>query len=562
MKKIAQILYVSIMILITFSCETTELSLVEDPNTIRPDQANPQFLLNAMQLDYLRFIQYNSDINARLTRVNAMFMFNDQDGSYKDFFTYERGSTQIEDNDLVNAWNVFYLNIIPNFNLLQKNARANGLDIYNFNIAIANIIKAHTATILVDQYGNIPFSQAGQLLEFPNPELENGASVYEKCITLLNEAIALLEGDPINSTLNDIFYAGDAEKWLRFANSLKLSMYKNTGNTTAFNAIIASGNYINSTDNDMEFQYIDGVDSPELIGDYPSTQGNLPIPKSNWLMGTMYDLGDPRLQYYFYRQTNETPGIDTPANPVLLPCSDDAIPSHYTGHYYCSAPSGYIGRSHGANYDISGNDRPDRSLATLYGVYPFGGLFDDGRFTVASTTNFPSITNTTGRGKLLILTAFDIDFWRAQMATTTSEKATFLRAAMQKHIAKVQSFASLDSTADLSKAPDASTFQDYIDDIVNSYTTGSTIEQENILAEQVLISQFGHGIDSYNYYRKTGYPTTLSPSWNPDPGAFPRTIPYPDKELYNSNIPLENRNTADQVFWDNNPASPTFPIAN
>lgn len=562
MKNFAHALYITVFALIAISCETTELNLVEDPNTIRPEEANPQFLLNTMQLDYKRFIEDSQDVNARLSRINAMFMYNDQDGSYEDFFIFERNSTELEDNDLSAAWINFYLNIIPNFNLLQTNARATNSNIYNFNIAVANIIKAHCASILVDQYADIPFSQAGQLLEFPNPELEKGAMVYEKCIALLDEAIDLLKEEPLNSTIDDIFYDGDSQSWLRLANSLKLRMYKNTGNTNAFNAIIASGDYISSTEHDMEFQYISGVRSPEITGDYPSTGGNLPIPKSNWLMGTMYDLNDPRLPYYFYRQTNETPGIDINANPVLLPCSDDPIPSHYAGHYYCAAPAGYIGRSHGSNYDISGNDRPDRSIAALYGVYPHGGMFDDGRFMTASIANFPDVQGAVGFGKLLILTAFEVDFWRGQMANSVGEKAVFLRSAMEKQIAKVRTFGELDSTADLSTAPSASDFQDYVDNVITSYTNATSPEQENIFAEQYLIAHFGHGLESYNFYKKTGYPTSLSPSWNPNPGPFPRSFPYPDQELYNSSTPLENKALTDQVFWDTNPAFPTFPIAN
>jgi hypothetical protein len=49
---------------------------------------------------------------------------------------------------------------------------------------------------------------------------------------------------------------------------------------------------------------------------------------------------------------------------------------------------------------------------------------------------------------------------------------------------------------------------------------------------------------------------------DPNPGAFVRSYFYPSNEAnVNSNI-VQKPGVDSQVFWDTNPASPGFPVAN
>jgi hypothetical protein len=67
---------------------------------------------------------------------------------------------------------------------------------------------------------------------------------------------------------------------------------------------------------------------------------------------------------------------------------------------------------------------------------------------------------------------------------------------------------------------------------------------------------------AYNFYRRTGYPSTLQPSLEPNPGNFVRSFLYPANEAnLNINVP-QKPNVDQQVFWDNNPPSPGFPYSN
>jgi len=278
-------------------------------------------------------------------------------------------------------------------------------------------------------------------------------------------------------------------------------------------------------------------------------------------METMLEKNDPRIRYYFYRQSEGTPGaLDINGDPVdpneeTLACSLVVPPQHYIdgGYTYCSVDNGYWGRSHGNDEGTP----PDGFTRTAFGVYPAGGRFDDNSFGGVGLG-----LGGGGAGVEPMLLASWVDFWRGEMAASDAERGTFLEAAMTKSIAKVQSFGSLDSGADTSFAPTSTDVTNYIDGIVADYNAATGDDKENVFAEQYWIALYGGAGEAYNYYRKTGYPTTLLPNWEPNPGAFPRTFLLPQNEVITNANLTQRTSLTTQVFWDTNPASPAFPPAN
>ncbi len=342
-------------------------------------------------------------------------------------------------------------------------------------------------------------------------------------------------------------------------NTLRLKAYQTTNNVSAFNAVIAGGNFISSNDDDFEFQY--GVSElqpdtrhPDFAADYTPSGAN--IYQSNWIMNEMLVKGDPRIRYYFYRQVDETPGADGEPDEETLACSLEVPPQHFLDggfDIYCSVPNGYWGRTHGNDQGTP----PDNFTRTAVGTYPAGGRFDDDSFDVVGLG-----LGGAGAGIEPIILAAYVDFWRGDMAASDAEKANFLRAGLEKHIAKVQEFGALDGNADLSFEPSAADVANYIDGVINDFNAASGDDKENIFAEQYWITMYGGGAEAYNYYRKTGYPTTLVPNWELDPGPFPRTFLLPQNEVITNPNLTQRTDLTTQVFWDTNPASPTFPPAN
>lgn len=148
------------------------------------------------------------------------------------------------------------------------------------------------------------------------------------------------------------------------------------------------------------------------------------------------------------------------------------------------------------------------------------------------------------------------------MAASDADKATFMRAGMEKSITKVQTFGALDGNADKSFEPTAGDVTAYVDGIVADFNAATGDDKENIFAEQYWIASFGGGSETFNYYRKTGYPTTVLPNWEPNPGPFPRSFLIPQNEVVTNPNLTQKTTLTEQVFWDTNPASPAFPPAN
>lgn len=525
------------------SCETTELELLENPNVLSTTQADPNLLLNQIQLSFNGNMTGFNGLGGQLTRINYMFGRN--------YFNNFSGAT------FNGIWSNTYSGIFKDVEALQGIDAESDTD-YSFHIGVGQTLKAYSLFLLIDYLGEAAFSQALNPAEFPNPGLDSGPDVYAAAFALLTEAEGLLSGSPATQGAQDLYYNGDASKWVKLINTIRLRSYFNTGDTGAFNAIIAGGNYISSSADDFQFQYGTQVLNPDVrhpdyAADYTASGAN--IYQSNWLMENMLNKDDPRIRYYFYRQVNATPGADAPANEETLSCSLVVPPPHFTagGFTYCSVPNGYWGRTHGNDEGTP----PDNFTRVAVGVYPAAGRFDDSAFTGVGLG-----LGGAGAGIEPILMSSYVDFWQGELATAPADKAAFMQAGMEKSIAKVQGFGALDGSADMSMAPDAAANTAYVDGIVADYLAAAGDDQANIFAEQYWIALYGGAAEAYNYYRKTGFPSTLTPNWELDPGPFPRTFLLPDNEIINNDNLTQRTDMNLQVFWDTNPAGPAFPPSN
>lgn len=553
------------------SCETTDLDLTVSPNQLSPTQSDPNLLLNSMQLAYASNQHFLSEDVAELTRIeylNGRNYFNTVPGNTLNGVwarTYSSGGNT--PGTLVNV------GIQTNLQALEQINAESNTD-YSFHIALGKIMYAHSLFQLVDVIGEAAFSQAGNPAEFPAPTLDSGQDVYVAAFGLLAEAEALLASGPSTQGATDFFYGGNTAAWIKVINTIRLRSYKNTGNKAAFDAIIAGGNYIVSAADDFQLGYgtsqLQPSDRHPIYESSYTPTGVGPY-RSNWLMDLMLQNDDPRIRYYFYRQADGTPGANdvagnpVPANEETISCSLFTVPPHYAGFVYCSVDNGYWGRSHG-------NDEggpPDGFLKAAPGVYPTAGRFDDSQFNAVDAITGVNIAPGVGLGQggggagitPIFLSSY-VDFWIGEMASSDAEKSTALRSGLEKSIAKVQSFGALDGSADLSFEPSATDVSAYIDDIVSAFDNATGDDKENIFAEQYFTTLYGGGFESYNYYRKTGFPTTVFPNWEPDPGPFPRTYLLPQNEVLNNPNLTQRSDLTTQVFWDTNPASPAFPPAN
>jgi len=538
--------------LLSIGCDQTDLDLQVSPNDLAADASDPNLLLNAVQIAYSRNQRTLSDLSAQMTRIDYFFgrdYFNNLPGSTLDAVwrrTYSSSSTPTFQG----------VGILTNLQTLEQLNEGGSTD---FHVGVAKTLYAHSLFQLVDFVGEAAYSEAGQSADFPAPKLDGGQAVYDAAFSLLDEAEVLLGGTPSTVGVQDIFYGGDAGKWIKLINSIRLRSYVMTKNTAAFDAIIAGGNYIKSSADDFQVQY--GTSElqpdnrhPDYANDYKPDGAD--IYQSNWLMELMYQNDDPRRRYYFYRQVSATPGgldangVAVEANEEELSCSFVTPPAFYDGFIYCSASAGYWGRSHGNDEGTP----PDGFRRTAVGVYPAAGRYDDNSFGVVGLG-----AGGGGAGIEPIILSSYVDFWQGIMA---ADKAPFLKSGLEKSFAKVRSFGALDADVDQDFVPVDSMVTQYIENMVASYSGASGDDAENIFAEQYFTTLFGGATEAYNYYRLTGFPTTVNPNWEPDPGPFPRTLLIPQAEVINNPSIEQRSDLTTQVFWDTNPASPAFPPAN
>jgi hypothetical protein len=535
------------------SCETTDLDLLDDPNDVTLDKAVLDRYMTAIQLDFNNFIRIMGGNGARLTRIEYMF-----------------GRTYVANFDPATTdvpWRIAYQGMFSDIFGARLLANEQGA---NNHLAVMNIMQAYTLMTLVDFYGDVPYSETSNPAEFPFPNADDAATVYAEAIALLDEATALFaEG---GSTLtNDLFYDNDYTKWQKASNTMKMSAYLNTRLVDSdalnkFNAIVNSGNYISTSADDFEFTYgtsitLPDTRHPQYSGDY--TDSGAGGYRSNWLMELMLKKEDPRRLYYFYRQNVCTPGTTgadgntCPPNGPRLQCSQQPKPAHYPlDMTYCNVDGGYWGRDHGNDEGIP----PDSFDRTASGLYPFGGAFDNG--------TFDSVTlglGAQGAGVMPILLASWVDLMRAEAAMAsgnTSSAGTLLESGLTKAIAKVQSFGSKDPGAIPDNFPDAADVNAYKNAISAEFNAGDNNTKWNVLAEQTFIAHYGNGVNPYNFYRRTGYPTTLQFNIEVSSGNFVRSFLYPQNEATTNPNIIQKDNLDVQVFWDNNPTSPSFPFAN
>jgi hypothetical protein len=97
--------------------------------------------------------------------------------------------------------------------------------------AVANIMKAYSYQLLVDAYGDAPYSEGlsgdkGVL----QPKYDKDSDIYQSLVGKLDEAIAALKASASATGLqafgsnNDPLFKGDITKWIKFANNLKLRL--------------------------------------------------------------------------------------------------------------------------------------------------------------------------------------------------------------------------------------------------------------------------------------------------------------------------------------------------
>lgn len=541
-------LYILLIIVITIgtvinSCDFFDLDLTNDPNYLKPEDASMDGYLNSMQINMVYFLndpqpaQWDgmNNFGMELCRMTNLF------GA-----TYSNASTPTSwDGVWIRAYD-----ILTDANLLIPEAESQQMYVH---AAMAKIISAYVLATMVDFFGDVPFSESFDPDNL-NPHTDDDESLYETAFAFLDTAIADLDKASEGLPTTDLFYNGDTDKWVALAKSIKFKMLLNmrlinaADSKAKINALIADNDLIDEESEDFIFRYsTNRVDPdcrhPYFTYNYLSGANDY---MSNYFIWTLYTekgIIDPRIRYYFYRQS-----LEIPEDINELPCISSPRPSHYPSDMpFCALDEGYWGRDH---LDPDGLP-PDTRIRTVFGLYPAGGKFDDN-----SGAPVDANSGAMGAGIEVILLSSYMDFMRAEAALilgTTDNARDRLLSGVQKSLAKVRNFKTMQ--VDENYISDDS-FTAYVDTVASIYDAATNDDERmEIIAKEYYIALFGNGVETYNLVRRTLKPANLQPALDAEPGDFFRTLRYPAVHV-NLNANAEQKLTNGiQVFWDTNPAN-------
>lgn len=413
-------------------------------------------------------------------------------------------------------------------------------------VAIAKLQKAFLFGTMTDVWGDLPYSEAGRSL---NPKFDDGQLFYNDILKLIDEALDDMKKGFSVVASSDLFYQGNRGRWEKFANSLKFKLYMQTRkvdpakSAQQITQLLQAGNLIGVNAEDFTFRF---GSNPAPEARHPWFTSGYAFGRDGYVSMVIVDRliaqDDPRLRYYIFRM-NERAGL---ANSQ-------------TGE-------GFYGR-----YPGDGAASPaDQNTRAIVGIYPAGGVYDNGR--IPSLANKPNVflnntgattgtTNNsfkivlfangdgTGAGIQPFLTHSMMKFYRAEAALTLNTGENAGQLMVEAVRANMQVINNLSPAFQMS----AATINGFTDRLLAQFNAASPEGKLELLMMQKWIAMYGNGVESYNDYRRTGLPVLedlIAPL-----DVFPERFFFSETELTSNEtvIPIREQLQRNQqivpVFW-------------
>lgn len=541
MKFFYRILTVVCIGLLTVQCDLVDEDLLNSPNSPSPANVDPDFLLNNIQIEARDVYAGASGDAAEMTRMR--YMFGD---TYANAYTAQSFNTVYQ-----NTYADLFIDVENLLPIAQER------NLY-FHAGVAKTLKAYAMLTMVDLFGDVPYSQALDPSNF-NPGLDSGSAIYDSALVLLDEAIADLQNeDRLAFPDTDLYYEGLDEDdrpdaWVRAANTMKLKAYLNTGNATAFNALVADDNLILDPADDFTYQFGTNTTNPDAR--HPLFSNNYVDQANNYMTVNYMNMllndkpeEDPRMRYYFYRQTTSDPAIE---DVNLNTCLAATKPTHFTTNDpFCypegnGTDEGWWGRDHLIDDGIP----PDGDLRTTFGVYPVGGRFDANQGVPTEPDQ-----GLQGAGFEPILMSFYTHFMIAEAELTLNGNPGLAKDALDDALAL-----SFETVADFGASQangtglemSAADIADHQAEVDNRWNDAG-YDNLRVISKEYYLALWPNGLEAYNMMRRTGYPNrldNLQPTRTPSPGDWYRTFMYP-ANLVEQNSNVSQHPNLTRTFWD------------
>lgn len=471
---------------------------------------------------------------------------------------------------MTNEWDNLYLTLTDLESLIVTSTEKGNL----MYAGIGQMLKAYLMAGAVDTWGSVPYSEATKLEQsVVSPHFDEQEAIYQSVLKLIDSAkVNMASDEGIAPGQEDLFYEGNMEQWVRFANSYKLKLYNQIQTTSLYDqsdvdALISEDNFMQSIDDDFEFVFTTNQAPTDernrlYLDSYGSTQFTTYISPwmyeilKGWNPSIFTGIEDPRIPYYWVNQLADGE----------FPPDQGNVETGDPNADYWDASTGFFSIRFGS----IGPDR-DHSVensVTYPGIFPAGGVYDE------NTGYTMDINSGTGVAPHRMFTYDEFLYVQAEMMLNgliPGSAKDKLEEAMTASFLQVDDVVAKNGTSqEVPELSGSEEVENYISRVLGQYEGASDEKRLEIIMTEKWVSTFGDTMDQYTDYRRTGYPVLADPrgdskEYQLDMGAFPLdpsltvlnnefqiSIFWPQSELNsNANAPAQKNPATYAIFWDN-----------
>lgn len=207
-----------------------------------------------------------------------------------------------------NHWNVLYRDVLKDLNESAKVIKATtylaseSSSVKKNKLAIVDILSAYAYSILVETFGDVPYSEALNL-DKPLPKYDDSYTIIKDLITRLDTSAKSLDLNESSFSTADNMYQGDPSLWRKFAYSieLKLGMLLSDYDKTTSKTVVerSAPNVISSNSENAKLVYAGAAPNTNPLYSDLVASGRHDFIPANTFVDTLNSLSDPRRPYYF-----------------------------------------------------------------------------------------------------------------------------------------------------------------------------------------------------------------------------------------------------------------------
>jgi hypothetical protein len=380
-------------------------------------------------------------------------------------------------------------------------------NIYDFNFVIANsskgsilpgaamVMRVMLFQDLVDQFGNIPYTQAEQPAVTLTPAYDSAAAIYKDLILQLDTALTVIAASQSTADdASDVMFGGSKTLWEQFANTVKLRILLRQAPNGDQNYVATEiGNIVQQGSG---FLTVDALVQPGF--------NSLPTKQNPFYN----DYGPGSQNYNSFC-----------ANQVMINFLDSINDPRVT-YYYAPSPAGGLGGEPLGNNDFN--------LASF--TSPLG----------------PSLLKSPSQPGIIMLAAQSL-FMQAEAV----ERGLMTGSAAALYQQGVE--ASFNFLGVTNAVPAADSYMSGSTNGLVNFAS-STNKLQTILYQKWIAECAIDGLEAYCDYRRTGYPFIAAPSQGAPGMQIPQRLLYPETEYTQNttNVDTQNQTLADlytPIFW-------------